>query len=190
MSVKHGLLALLARGPAHGYQLKGDFEAATGAAWMLNIGQVYTTLQRHERDGLVEVVAEDDERKVYDLTAAGREELRGWYAAAVHRTLEDRDEVAMKVLLAAHAGGDAGAVLDHQRAASTGRIATYTRAKADVLAAANGGPPPLATVVHLDRLILQCRAELDWLDLVERRLEQHPRPTNDDHTTTATGATK
>lgn len=176
MSIKHGLLALLARGPAHGYQLKADFEEATGGAWTLNVGQVYTTLQRHERDGLATLAEDDGERRVYALTADGREALRAWLAEPVPRTLEDRDEVAMKVLLAAHAAGDARAVVDRQRAATTARIAHHTRLKAEVLAAAAGAPPPLATVVHLDRLILQCRAELDWLDLVERRLEDHAGP--------------
>ncbi len=191
MSVKHGLLALLARGPAHGYQLKADFEEATGGTWPLNVGQVYTTLQRHERDGLAEVVEEDDGegRKVYGLTPAGREELAGWLATPAPRSLEDRDEVAMKVLLAARTTGDARAVVASQRDATTQRIAAFTRQKAEVLAVADGRPPPLATVVHLDRLILQCRAELDWLELVERRLEQHPaiRTTPTDKRTT-TGA--
>ena len=62
MPIRHGLLALLARGPMHGYQLRAEFEAATGATWPLNIGQVYTTLVRLERDGLVEPVGESDGR--------------------------------------------------------------------------------------------------------------------------------
>ena len=53
MPVREGLLALLADGPRNGYQLKVDFEAATGGVWPLNFGQVYTTLDRLARDGLV-----------------------------------------------------------------------------------------------------------------------------------------
>ena len=58
--VKNGLLALLERGPMYGYQLRAEFEASTGATWPLNVGQVYTTLSRLERDGLVEPVGEAD----------------------------------------------------------------------------------------------------------------------------------
>ena len=46
MAVREGLLALLANGPRHGYQLKTGFESATGGMWPLNVGQVYTTLER------------------------------------------------------------------------------------------------------------------------------------------------
>ena len=74
MAVREGLLALLDEGPRHGYQLKTEFEAATGGVWPLNVGQVYTTLDRLERDGLV-AVADENGQKSYELTAAGREEL-------------------------------------------------------------------------------------------------------------------
>ena len=54
MSVRHALLALLSEGPKYGLRLRQEFEARTGEMWPLNVGQVYTTLQRLERDGLVE----------------------------------------------------------------------------------------------------------------------------------------
>ena len=83
MGVREGLLALLDREPAHGYQLKTGFEAATGGVWSLNVGQVYATLERLERDGLV---ASDDADEVtgkrsYRITTAGAEELGGWWEA-------------------------------------------------------------------------------------------------------------
>jgi hypothetical protein len=53
MSIRHGLLALLESGSRYGYELRASFESSTGATWPLNIGQVYTTLSRLERDGLV-----------------------------------------------------------------------------------------------------------------------------------------
>ncbi len=53
MSVRHSLLALLEEGPRYGYQLRSEFEHRTAAAWPLNVGQVYSTLARLERDGLV-----------------------------------------------------------------------------------------------------------------------------------------
>ena len=70
MAVREGLLALLNEGPRHGYQLKTEFEAATGGVWPLNVGQVYTTLDRLERDGLVGI-AESGGQKVYSITSDG-----------------------------------------------------------------------------------------------------------------------
>src|SRR5450759_2247483 len=75
MSIKYGLLALLAEAPTHGYQLKTAFERRTGGSWELNIGQVYTTLQRLERDGLVETADTGDARNDYKITDAGRTQL-------------------------------------------------------------------------------------------------------------------
>ena len=167
MSVKDGLLALLASAPGYGYQLKTDFEDATGGAWTLNIGQVYTSLQRLERDGLVEEVdADDEERRSYAITAVGREHLTRWLAEPVARSLEGRDEVVMKILLAvATPGHDPRGVIAAQRDATMRVLQTQTRRKAQQ------PPPVLAEAIQLDRLILTCRAELDWLDLAEQRLD-------------------
>ena len=69
MSIRQGLLALLEQGPMYGYQLRAEFEARTGATWPLNVGQVYTTLGRLERDGLVEPAGDDgDGHAVYRIT--------------------------------------------------------------------------------------------------------------------------
>ena len=71
MSVRHALLALLSEGPKYGLQLRQEFEARTGEVWPLNVGQVYTTLQRLERDGLVEAEeADDGPQQGYSITAA------------------------------------------------------------------------------------------------------------------------
>ena len=79
MSVPHALLALLSEGPKYGLRLQNEFEARTGEVWPLNVGQVYTTLQRLERDGLVET-DDDGERsqKRYRMTPAGAHELAEW----------------------------------------------------------------------------------------------------------------
>lgn len=183
MSVKDGLLALLATGPAHGYQLKGDFEAATGEVWPLNVGQVYTSLQRLERDGLVEPDPDDadgDERRAYRLTAAGREHLSAWLTAPEEHTLAERDEVAMKILLAVRAPDeDPAAVISAQRAATMRTLQDLTRRKAARRDAT------LADVVHTDRMILRCRAELDWLDLAEARIDAAGNGTPHTRTTPA-----
>ena len=80
MSVRHALLALLSEGPKYGLQLREEFEARTGEVWPLNVGQVYTTLQRLERDGLVESegIGDDGPQKGFQITADGLAELAGW----------------------------------------------------------------------------------------------------------------
>lgn len=181
MGVSEGVLALLDACPQHGYALKLAFEAATGGAWELNVGQVYGVLQRLERDGLVALDGEEQGRKRYRLTEAGRERLRRWLVdEPVEHTVATRDELAMKVLLAERTSA-AGAreVIATQRAATMAALQTHTRRKAQV-----GTDAPLEALVHLDRLILHGRAELDWLDLIEERLaDRDPAanaPTTDD----------
>ncbi|MBX3085153.1 MAG: helix-turn-helix transcriptional regulator [Anaerolineae bacterium] len=82
MSVKHALLGILARSPGHGYELKRAFEEKLGEFWPLNFGQIYTTLDRLEADGLVahDPVAQHDkpDKKVYHITEAGIAEFNQW----------------------------------------------------------------------------------------------------------------
>src|SRR6476620_1199679 len=86
MSIRHGLLALLERGPRYGYQLRTEFESRTGSTWPLNVGQVYTTVPRLERDGLVVPAGEDEAGcALYAITEDGRDELRQWFASPVER---------------------------------------------------------------------------------------------------------
>jgi DNA-binding PadR family transcriptional regulator len=102
MSVRHALLALLSEQPKYGLQLRMEFEAGTGAVWPLNVGQVYTTLQRLERDGLIE--SDDDHsdgaQKGYRITPPGEEELSAWLRTPPDLALPPRDELVIKVLIA------------------------------------------------------------------------------------------
>ena len=101
MSVKQALLALLEQGPMYGYQLRAEFEQRTGATWPLNVGQVYTTLTRLERDGLVEAHGRR-RRGPRRLPGhrAGRGEVAAWFTTPVARTQPPRDELAIKLALA------------------------------------------------------------------------------------------
>ena len=103
MAVREGLLSLLAEGPRRGNQLKTGFEAATGGVWPLNVGQVYTTLDRLERDGLV-AVRESDGQKTYELTPAGGAALGEWWQAVPADEPPPRDELMLKVLMAVEVG--------------------------------------------------------------------------------------
>lgn len=172
--MREGLLALLSVGPSHGYQLRGDLEQAVGGLWSVNVGQVYTTLQRLERDDLVEQTgrADGDGRVPYTLTDAGRAEVVGWLAEPQPRRDDVRDELVLKVLLARRSGLlDPQAVVDAQRAATMQALQAFTRRRTAL------APEDLEQVLALDRLALRARAELDWLDLVEQRLEDAPPPT-------------
>ncbi len=165
MSVKHGLLVLLAEEPRHGYALKTEFEERTGGAWALNIGQVYTTLARLERDGLVHSIGPDAEgRQRYRITRAGRRALDAWFKEPVEPEAPPRDELAIKLLLAVGASHiDVTRLIERQRAATVEQLQRYTRQKAH-------GDDDLAFVLLLDALILKAQAEIQWLDMCEARL--------------------
>jgi DNA-binding PadR family transcriptional regulator len=167
MSVRFGLLALLDEAPSHGYQLKTAFERRTGGSWALNIGQVYTTIQRLERHGLVESIgAADDDRREYRITSAGREQLAEWFDSPVVPEAPARDELTIKVLLAIAAGDvDVSAVLQRQRRASVEQLQAYTRRKAKADAGRD-----LAFLILLDALIFRTEAEVRWLDACDARI--------------------
>lgn len=196
VGVREGLLSLLARGPRHGYQLKVEFEQATGEVWPINIGQVYTTLQRLERDGLVTAGEPDEEgRVVHEVTRAGIDEVTGWFTTPVDRSVPRRDEVTIKLLLAMVAGVvDPHLVVDAQRRATLTALQDYTRLKADASTDDGEGEPTaqeVAWALQLERLIMQAEAELRWLDRVEDRLALHPaRPLGPAAVDRPTGADK
>jgi DNA-binding PadR family transcriptional regulator len=173
MSVKHGLLALLERGPMHGYQLRAAFEESTGGTWPLNIGQVYTTLQRLERDRLVRPLPENDAgQRPYEITDAGRADLASWFATPVGRTDRPRDELAIKLALALTTPGvDVPAVVQAQRSATMRTLQEYTRLKARA-----DQPVDLPWRLVLDAMLFQAEAEVRWLDHCEASLVRYAPP--------------
>ncbi len=170
MSVRQGLLALLEQGPMYGYQLRAEFETRTGATWPLNVGQVYTTLARLERDGLVEPAGDDgDGHAVYRITDTGRTEVVTWFSTPVSRTSPPRDELAIKLAMAVTVPGvDVRAVVQGQRSATVRALQDYTRLKAR--AAEGSTPQDLAWLLVLDSLVFAAEAEVRWLDHCEARL--------------------
>ena len=189
VSVRLGLLALLDDADMYGYQLKSSFEARTGGVWPLNIGQVYTTLGRLERDGLVasserpdggstDTEAAPDERQHrYSITADGRRALADWFADTPTDAPPPRDELIAKVLLAAAGGtGRALDVVTAQRTAVFESLQSRRRLlRAAVGAAAvhdddEDPDDALARALVLDALVVRAEAELRWLDQCEARL--------------------
>lgn len=180
MSIRHGLLALLTEEPKYGYQLRAEFEERTGATWPLNVGQVYTTLGRLERDGLVVAAETDDEgRHRYAITDEGRAEVATWFAAPVPRESAPRDELAIKLAIALTVPGvDVSTMVQTQRSETMRTLQNYTRLKA------HADDAELAWLLALDALLFQAEAELRWLDHCEERLSHGapaPRRAAPDH---------
>ncbi|MFD5329027.1 PadR family transcriptional regulator [Streptomyces sp. NPDC127092] len=180
MSIRHGLLALLERGPRYGSQLRTEFESRTGATWPLNVGQVYTTLNRLERDGMVVQDGEDEAgHALYAITESGRAELLSWFENPVDRTSPARDELAIKLAMAVGASGvDIRDVIQSQRRHTVKAMQDYTRLKAQAITAvekavADPGAQErddVAWLLVLEQLIFQTEAEARWLDHCEARL--------------------
>lgn len=173
MTIRNSLLALLAERPAHGYGLKSAFEQRTAGTWTLNVGQVYQTLARLERDGLVEPegAETDGQRQAWRITEAGRAALEGWLSEPVVADPPPRDELVLKVLLAAAAQSlDVRPILRAQREATMERLQRLTRMKA-----AADPDAELAWTLMLDALALDAEAELRWLERCEERLAERGR---------------
>lgn len=168
MSIRFGLMALLEQEPMYGYQLRRQFERATGATWPLNIGQVYTTLARLERDGLVVQFGppDDEGRQLYKLTAAGRTSLEAWFDTPIENNDRPRDELAIKIAMAVTSPGqDVAAVLQKQRTATMRTLQDLTRLRAQA-----NVDRDMAWLLVLDSMIFRAEAELRWLNHSETRL--------------------
>jgi DNA-binding PadR family transcriptional regulator len=176
MSIRYSLLALLQDRPRYGYQLRTEFEDRTGASWPLNIGQVYTTLDRLERDGLVQKDGADGEGHViYSITPTGLDQVRDWFRAPVGRANPPRNELAIKLALALTLPAvDVGGLIQAQRAVSIRALQEYTKSRRE--AVVHPRPEDTAKLLVLDSLIFQTEAEVRWLDLCEARLMQLAGP--------------
>lgn len=175
MSVRNGLMALLSSGSRHGYELKKELEERTGSLWALNVGQVYTTLSRLERDGLVTETSpapgatDPQDQRQYTLTETGRREVDEWFSTPRTRPAPDRDELVIKLTLAASLDDvDVDAVIDAQRVATTEELQRYTRLKAAT------GVTDVARLFALDAVVAQIDGELRWLQQCQQRYASIP----------------
>jgi DNA-binding PadR family transcriptional regulator len=169
MSVRHALLALLSEGPKYGLQLREEFEARTGEVWPLNVGQVYTTLQRLERDQLVESddTADEGPQKVFRITTAGAQELSGWLRTPPDLSSPPRDELVMKVLVALRVPGtDVREVIQAHRRYLVELMQQWTRIKEDEAEFDLG----LALIV--DAELYRLDSVIRWLDAADGRLKR------------------
>jgi DNA-binding PadR family transcriptional regulator len=171
MSVRHALLALLSEGPKYGLQLRQEFEARTGEVWPLNVGQVYTTMQRLERDGFVESddAEEPGPQKSFRITAAGGDELGTWLRTPPGSAVPPRDELVIKVLVALRVPGvDVAEVLQAHRRHLVETMRRYTHMKAEAAA------DDLGLLLVADAELFRLESVVRWLDSADARLKRHP----------------
>lgn len=172
MSVRHALLALLSEGPKYGLQLREEFEERTGEVWPLNVGQVYTTLQRLERDGLIESDSDSEAgpQKSFRLTGDGASELDDWLRTPPDLSSPPRDELVIKVLVASRIPGvDVHDVVQAHRRRIVELMQEWTRMKRD----ARADDLPLALVV--DAELFRLDSVTRWLDAADARLRRVER---------------
>ncbi len=191
MSIKHALLGILVRQPGHGYELKQTFEEKVGEFWTLNYGQVYTTLERLHKDGLVEWedVEQTDkpDKKMYRITEAGRavfDEWRHQPVKAEPRAL--RDELFLKLLFMDR--DQAGAVLRmiqtqqsvymaHMMQLTNRKMVLEDAAQQDIDAAHSGTEierieeETVIGTLLIDVAIYHAEADIRWLNHCEAKLK-------------------
>ncbi|MGW8484219.1 PadR family transcriptional regulator [Microbacterium sp. NPDC055903] len=174
MSVRQSLLAILDQGPCYGYQLRAEFDRRTGSTWPLNVGQIYNTLERLERDGLVSRGEPDEHGHVYwEITPPGSSEVTSWLSSPVRRAQASRDELAIKLSLTATLpGADATEVIRTQRTETERRRSELADAAQDL--DRDRDPAALTRALILDAMIFSAEAELRWLDHAEQRLSTQP----------------
>ncbi|MGH3206128.1 MAG: helix-turn-helix transcriptional regulator [Trebonia sp.] len=169
MSVPHSLLALLSEGPKYGLQLREEFEARTGDVWPLNGGQVYTTLQRLERDGLVESDGTGGEgpQKGFRISAEGEQELARWLRTPPDLSSPPRDELVMKILLALHVpSADVHAVIQAHRRYLVELMQQWTRIKE------YDAGSDLSMSLAIDAELFRLDSVVRWLDAAEARVNR------------------
>ena len=166
MSTPSALLGLLQSGPRHGYDLKREHDARFPLAKALAFSQVYSTLGRLERDGLVEVTekqaGEGPDRTVYGLTDAGRLHVRDWVAEPEPPAPHVANVLFTKLVVARLGGSDGSSYLDTQRTAHLSRMRELTEERR------SGNP---ATALAADYALFHLEADLRWLETTLARLD-------------------
>jgi DNA-binding PadR family transcriptional regulator len=161
------VLAMLAKEPSHGYELRARLDQALGPLGeAMNAGQIYVTLGRLEKVGLVArdeaaSLADRPDRKVYALTATGQERVAEWFAE-VSWPKPDLAEFHLKLIVGAQAGlADPIGIVDAQRRELLRRLREAQRA-------AMAEPDQSDAALLLEGIVLRLQADLRWLEACER----------------------
>ena len=167
MSISHTLLGLLEAGPRHGYDLKRTYDERFGQDRPLHYGQVYSTLSRLLKNGLVEVTGVESgdgpDRKRYTITDAGVTDVKSWLRTPEKPAAYLQNTLYTKVVLALLSGRDAADILDIQRGEHLQAMRELTRRKS---------AGDLADALICDHALFHLEADLRWLELTAARLDQ------------------
>lgn len=175
MSIKYALLGILAESDLHGYELKSRFDEKVGEFWSLNYGQIYSTLDRLEKEGLVchDRATQDrrPDRKIFSITPAGREELGKWLTTPVSKLRALRDELFVKLMFMDR--NDPAPILsliEKQKALYLKQMNQLTHRK--VALRKNTDPvDSLTTELLLDAGLFHAEADIKWLTLCEAKIK-------------------
>jgi DNA-binding PadR family transcriptional regulator len=173
MTVKHGILGLLALQPRYGYELRAAFLAVVGGEqnWDLKPAQIYSTLARLEAAGLVKAQGggkkRNPEKRVFSITPAGRSELERWFEVNEPPD-HQRDETYLKMVLSLATGlVDSRRILARERAMLYKELHRATARRSEVDPARE-----LSLILLLDKSVMHLEADLRWLDMLESRLDE------------------
>ncbi|WP_117211275.1 PadR family transcriptional regulator [Allorhizocola rhizosphaerae] len=180
MSTPYVLLGLLARGPRHGYELKREHDARLPRTKPVAFGQVYATLGRLTRDGLIQEAGQDrgggPDRTAYALTEAGRAALAEWLGSVEPPAPHVQSALLAKVVVALFGSDDARAArryLAAQREAHLARMRELTKTK-------SGEEASIADIVAADYAIRHLDADLRWMETTLDRVEAFHREVSHD----------
>ncbi len=175
MSVKYAMLGILAKKDLHGYELKSSFDEKVGEFWSLNYGQIYTTLDRLEKEDLVthdrQTQDKRPDRKIYSITRKGRKELDEWLSTPVSRVRALRDEFFIK--LAFMDKNDPAPVIElieKQKALYLKQMNRLTHQKVE-LKKKSKVPDALTTELLMDAGLFHAEADIKWLTLCESKIK-------------------
>lgn len=173
MSVRYAVLGLLADKAMHGYELKSRFDRITGGFWQLNFGQIYSTLDRLEREGLVERVAEPvgADRKIFRITVKGHDRLDEWVLRPVSQPRALRDDLFVRLLFCDRAVADPILrMIGRHRDVYELEMRKLAKRKAQ-LEKAGVADDGFITDLLIDAAQFHAEAELRWLAHVEEKLQ-------------------
>jgi DNA-binding PadR family transcriptional regulator len=173
MSIRQSVLTLLTLGPSHGYQLVREFERRTDGTWPVTGAQIYSTLERLERDGLVRLLDDSpaDQRR-FAITDEGRIVVHNWMQEpSLERLGSTRNEMVTKIALALTMPGvDVSAIVGRQRRAVVSQLQELNRARRG--SSSRSGENGLGWAITVDALIFAGEAQVRWLDLVDSRVRR------------------
>ena len=185
MSIKYALLGILAEKDRHGYELKSRFDEKVGEFWSLNFGQIYSTLDRLEKDNLVshdrEIQERRPDRKIFRITPEGREELATWLSTPVGKIRALRDEFFIKLVFLNQS--NPGAILElieRQKVLYLKRMNQLTRRKL-TLKKESRDLEALTAELLLDAALFHAEADIQWLGLCEAKIRETTRVTKEQH---------